>query len=270
MSNRCDYVGTFISKLSEISRSEHRYKIFRDFVDVTALAFTNLDNKPEPNDEYLKIISHYGNDFSVSEKRFSELLSITVNALEEHSYDFLGDVYMQLDLGKAHQSQYFTPEPVCALLCRLNLNIEEFKSKPYTTLSEPSCGSGSMIIAYVNELKLQGINPQEKLWVSCVDIDPMVARMCFIQLNLLGIAGEVYIGNTLSMKMEQRYRTLFHFIGEWDKKFEDEKRLKLMRSFFENDVCSPGTEPIESIDEPVNIDFDITIPTFSEEQLSFF
>jgi len=70
MSNRCDYVGTFISKLSEISRSEHRYKIFRDFVDLTALAFTNLDNKPEPNDEYLKIISHYGNDFSDSEKRF--------------------------------------------------------------------------------------------------------------------------------------------------------------------------------------------------------
>lgn len=265
-----DYVGAFISKLAEISRSEHRYKIFRDFVDVTALAFTNLDKKPELDEEYRKIISHYGNDFAASEKKFSALLSITIDALEERPYDFLGDVFMQLDLGNKLGGQVFTPEPIAALMANLNIDIDSIKSKPYVTLSEPACGSGTMAISYANALRENGINPQEKLWVSCVDIDPMVARMCFIQLNLLGIAGEVFIGNTLSMKMEQRYLTLFHFIGEWDKKFEDEKRLKLMRSFFENDVRSPGTEPIESIDEPVNIDFDITIPTFSEEQLSFF
>ncbi|WP_334223574.1 hypothetical protein [Photorhabdus bodei] len=64
-------------------------------------------------------------------------------------------------------------------------------------------------------LKASGYNPTRHMWVSCVDIDVVAASMAYIQLSLLGIPGEVVIGNALT---NERHRVMYipvHWLGNW-------------------------------------------------------
>ncbi|MGP0897066.1 SAM-dependent DNA methyltransferase, partial [Serratia sp. CY83726] len=44
-----------------------------------------------------------------------------------------------------------------------------------------------------------------------VDIDPVAARMCYIQLSLLGIPARVVIGNSLTLKYQREMYTPFWY-----------------------------------------------------------
>ncbi|MGV8301915.1 hypothetical protein ACV34B_33175, partial [Pseudomonas aeruginosa] len=49
---------------------------------------------------------HYNED---EKQALSRLFNIIVEALEHKTYDFLGSVFMSLDLGDQYKAQYFTP-----------------------------------------------------------------------------------------------------------------------------------------------------------------
>ena len=90
--------------------------------------------------------------------------------------------------------------------------------KPFVTLSEPACGSGSMCIAFAETMRENGYNPQQQLWVQCWDIDQLAAEMCYLQLSLLHIPAEIVIGDTLSLEVRSVMRTPAHHLGFWDSK----------------------------------------------------
>ncbi|HCT9039576.1 hypothetical protein OKT76_17590 [Providencia rettgeri] len=49
----------------------------------------------------------------------------------------------------------------------------------------------------------QGFNPKMRMIVVCTDIDEVAARMCYVQLALLGIPAIVNIGNSLTLDVRQ-------------------------------------------------------------------
>ena len=59
------------------------------------------------------------------------------------------------------------------------------------TLTEPTCGSSGMIIAYARALRDKGINYQRLLDIKASDIDFACVYMSYIQLSLLGIKAVV-------------------------------------------------------------------------------
>ena len=63
--------------------------------------------------------------------------------------------------------------------------------------TEPSCGAGGNIIAIAEKLKADGINYQERLCVTCQDLDWKAIYMCYVQLSLYGIPAVVVQGDTL-------------------------------------------------------------------------
>ncbi len=71
-----------------------------------------------------------------------------------------------------------------------------------------------MLIACAGECASQGVNYQRDVLFVAQDIDPVVARMCFISMSLLGMAGYVVIGDSIRMDTQNwdYYFTPMYFV----------------------------------------------------------
>lgn len=201
----------FLSTFRETARYHHRYEVFSDFVKLTACALENLLLKsPLVEAEYMATIQRYE---KADAQRMAELYSWLVIGLDHDMGDFLGSLFMELELGSDNIGQFFTPFHLSELMAGLVAGdrLAALESEPYITLSEPTCGAGGMVIAFAKMMLARGYNPQTQLRADCVDIDPVAARMCYIQLSLLGIPARVVIGNSLTLKYQQEMYTPFWY-----------------------------------------------------------
>lgn len=162
-----------------------------------ANACTLLNSKLKQNREqkYIEIVKKYK---EVEQNRFPELCGMLVLALEQDMVDVLGNVYMGLESGSKHTGQFFTPNHISRLTARLMPLVTD--TDGIIKFTEPTCGSGGMIIAYAKSLSEQGVNYQKKLEVIAQDIDYRCVHMCYVQLSLLGIKATVIRQNTLTLE----------------------------------------------------------------------
>lgn len=173
--------------------------------------------------KYLNIIKTYTKEQA---EEFSKLLAFLVLGLEQESQDFLGQVYMSLNLGSQANGQYFTPYSVCKFMAEINFTeIESFQNNQLITLSEPCCGSGALIIAFAQTLREHNINYQQKLFVEAIDISEMCFKMPYIQLSLLGIPAKVIQGDSLSLKFQQVLYTPFYFVNGFVWKLKKQNKV---------------------------------------------
>jgi type I restriction-modification system DNA methylase subunit len=201
----------FLTIFRETARNRHRYEVFSDFVTLSACALENAYLKsPVIEEEYLATVRRYEKADAV---RMSNLLACLVMGLEQGMCDFLGSLFMELELGSGSMGQFFTPFHISELISGLVAGdrMAELENSPYITLSEPTCGAGGMVIAFAKHMLERGYNPQTQLRADCVDIDAVAARMCFIQLSLLGIPARVVIGNSLTLKYQREMYTPFWY-----------------------------------------------------------
>lgn len=221
----------FIGVFNRTARHLRRWDVFSDFI---TLAANELDlarvRTPENIERSRKICARYDQQ---DMKGLHELFGLMIVALEGQFHDFLGAVFMELDMGSGDMGQYFTPYHVQALLARLVASemSSTISSRGWVDLSEPTCGAGGMVIAYAECLLEAGYNPSEHLFASSIDIDPVAADMAFIQLGLLGIPAEVITGNTLTMKFNRVRYTPVYYLNRWHDKRESRNRLDAMRNF---------------------------------------
>ena len=212
------HIQAFTRLFNETARYQNRYTVFADFCELASISIQNSFLKSEElEQEYLKVVKRYDKDDAV---RMSHLLAEVVMGLEDDACDFLGSVYMELGLGSKHLGSYYTPFEVALMMAKITFNDskELLKEKPFITLHEPCVGGGSFVIAFAQVMYKQGFNPQQQLWVNCIDIDLVAARMAYIQLALLGIPAEVLVGDSLSMEFTRAMRTPSHYLGFWDSK----------------------------------------------------
>ena len=96
-----------------------------------------------------------------------ELFNYVVQALDNNQeQDFLGGLYMNLDLGSHWHGQFFTPYDICRMMAKISLNGGERDAKTeildhgYISINDPACGAGATLIAAANQLRNQYINYQ--------------------------------------------------------------------------------------------------------------
>ena len=162
-----------------------------------------------------------------------EMFCLMVCALEAKFHDFLGAIFMELELGDNFRGQYFTPYSVQCLMARMLMPgvRDTIRREGIATVSDPACGAAGMLIAYAECLLEADINPSMHMFGSCIDIDPVAADMAFIQLSLLGIAAEVVTGNTLTMQIRRvRYTPVF-YLNDFEKRLADLRRFRSLRDF---------------------------------------
>lgn len=210
-----NHENTFLSLFNQTARYHPRHQVFEDFISCSVIALQNgLHFCEKREQKYMRIVSRY-KKHDVS--KLAHLLAHVVDGLTENPGDFLGRIFMQLELGDKYRGQFFTPWDVGVMMARMQLgNAEElFRNKPYITLSEPACGAGCMVLAFANVLKEVGFPPHRYLWVSATDVDPLAAGMAYIQLSLSGVAGEVVIGNSLCDQRRRVLCTPSHYWYGW-------------------------------------------------------
>lgn len=200
----------FAQKLRGLSGRFNTWEVWSDFVMMFAIAISNAFDKSHYDareETYLKIINKYDEKERMV---FPELVVDVTNALEsDPEQDFLGSVYMELELGNHWIGQFFTPYSICKCMAALTSGneVEQIERDGYIIINDCACGAGATLIAAVNQIDLElskaesSLHWQDHVLVTAQDIDLTTGLMCYIQLSLLGCAGYVKIGNTLTDPM---------------------------------------------------------------------
>ena len=190
----------------ELSRKHNSWTIWCDFIDMSAFSIANRvdfreDVYTQREQDYLTIAKKYSEE---ELKMFSHLLAEVVLALDEDSeQDFLGEFYMNNKFGNSKKGQFFTPWHISEFMSRIIIDEEMMRQQiaeyGYSSVHDPTCGSGVMLMALAKAVqKSTKINYQSDILFVGQDVDPIVAKMCYIQISLLGCPGYVVIGNSLS------------------------------------------------------------------------
>lgn len=180
-----------------------RYEVWQDMVWMVATAISNSVDKryfDQREANYMRIVQKYSED---EIKVFPEFFTHIVLGMEESpDCDFLGELYMNLELGNKHAGQFFTPYSVCRMMAEITIDEDLLKSQiekhGWISINDCACGAGATLVAAANILRCKGLNYQQQALFVAQDVDATVALMCYIQLSLLGCAGYVIIGNTLT------------------------------------------------------------------------
>lgn len=216
-------MNELIKKLQRIGSGKHHYRVFEEFVTISAITLQNAvlpKNSPvfeKLENEYLALI----NDYSKADQQLiCECFAQLVMLLEEEPKDVLGSIFMTMELGNERQGQFFTPDCVSQMMAKIQLgNISKLLEKqPFITMLEPTCGAGGMILAVVKDIISQGKNPSQCIWVQAIDISRIAALMCFIQLSLWNVPAQIIFGNTLSLEYREFWHTPAHIINNWNAK----------------------------------------------------
>lgn len=218
----------FIKLYRELTYRWTPWEVWQDFVTMYACAISNAVDKSHLNEReamYLKRIQKYNKK---EQELFPQLAAEVVLALEKNpEQDFLGKIFMELNLSNDSGGQFFTPYNVCRMMAEMTVGdvVTHVKKHGYITINDPACGAGATLIAAVHAaakpLSEAGFNWQNHVLVTAQDIDYTVALMCYIQLSLLGVAAYIKIGNTFTEPMsstdtlENYWFTPMYFSGVW-------------------------------------------------------
>lgn len=200
----------FVKEIQTLTNRFQLWQVWSDFVSMFATAISNSVDKvhfDKRETMYLQTIKKYSKN---EQQVFPRLCSIVVAALQEDpDRDFLGELYMALELSNHWKGQFFTPYAVCKAMADITSEdlLDEVKCKGFIPVNDPASGAGATLIAYANTAKKKlgdaGLNYQNHILFTAQDIDTVTGLMCYIQLSLMGCAGYVKIGDTLINPMTE-------------------------------------------------------------------
>lgn len=192
----------FLKLFSQLTYSRSAWQVWEDLMTVMACSISNaVDRRKEPYErrekEYARAIKALGGvDIP------AQMLGKVVMALEENpNQDFLGQLYMNLNLGSHWHGQFFTPFHICELMAKINISEgcqAEIEEKGYVSVCDPCVGAGAMLIAAATAFRKCKVNYHTSVLFVGQDIDSVVAKMAYIQLSLLGCPGYITVGNSLT------------------------------------------------------------------------
>ena len=139
----------FLKAFHQLTYRHRPWDVWQDFIIMFACSLSNpvdKSNYEEREKRYLKIIKKYNKQ---EQKLFPELAAYVVMALEDNpEQDFLGSVFMELNLGSKSTSQFFTPYHICELMAKIT---EEdvatiVKEKGISRSMIPAVGPGQLLL----------------------------------------------------------------------------------------------------------------------------
>lgn len=194
----------FEKALRSMSDRFAAWQVWQDMIQCWATTIANAFDtgfRDAREKQFLALAEKYGEKYLGI---FAELLGRLTSELEKNPFqDFLGGLFMNLGLGNHWKGQFFTPYSVCKCMAKIVMPDAEAQAqeKGYVTVYDPACGAGAILIAAADEMYAKGINYQQHAIFAAQDIDYTAALMCYVQLSLLGCAGYVHIGDTLTAPM---------------------------------------------------------------------
>lgn len=199
---RNGHQSKIVKLLNSLEGRQSRWQIWQDFITMSAIAISNCvdDTHREEREKSFEAVK---GEYSEREAGvFTQMFAEVVNGMEENpDRDFLGELFMALELGNDWKGQFFTPYSVCRMMAAMSY-ADDFRDKVeekgWVGVNDPACGAGALLLAFANECKAQKVNFQTSVLFVAQDLDLLAGLMCYIQLSLLGCPGYVVIGDSLA------------------------------------------------------------------------
>lgn len=232
-----DYKKEFLNRFKRLcSGSKSQFEVWQDLIDLFSITIANSTILPyskhspfkgvweEREEKYLRTIQKYN---KIEQSTFPEMFALLVFEYNENSFqDLLGSLYMQLEFNNKNKGQFFTPFNICRLMSEITINDNiksDIDKKGYVSVNDCACGAGATLIAAAERvsriLEKSNLNWQNHVYFVSQDIDEITAKMCYIQLSIIGCPGYVTIGNTLSepvvTDLKRIYFTPMWFSNVW-------------------------------------------------------
>jgi len=222
-----DHQKELLKLFGSLAYRHSAWQVFVDFAEAAAISLSNAVDWTQRDlreERYMAIVKRYKPDELAT---LPKMLAEVVLALGEEPADVLGRTFHDLELHNKWSGQFFTPYSLCRMMARMILGDEEdirarIAARGYVTAQEPCCGSGAMVIALAHEMRELGINYQQHLHVTAMDVDPKCVHMTYIQFALLHIPAVIIHGNTLSREEFGRWYTPAHIVDGWTWKLRRE------------------------------------------------
>jgi hypothetical protein len=264
-----------VKLIQSFSHGHHLHSVFSDFVELCALAISNSVDRTQfdvREKRYLDIVGKYKRE---EVERFPQMLGMLTESLELRVQamgkagaggcamasggltDVLGETYMMLELGNARAGQFFTPYHVSRLMAMMTIGDggEAVRETGFMRLQEPACGAGGMVIAAAESLHDAGLNYQQAMHATCIDIDPCCVHMAYVQLSLLHIPAIVVHGNALTLAVWGLWYTPAHILGGWrwklDRRERERNALAEVQTIETSPVEPDADHEIAVLDRPV-------------------
>lgn len=137
----------FIKVFQELCYSRSSWQVWADLMTAMACTLANSVDKTEPRytareKEYAECIKRLG-----GVEKPAKCFAIVVEALERNpNQDFLGKLYMSLELGNHWKGQFFTPYNVCECMAgiTINDNVQTLEKQEWIP---QTCSSGRIQIS---------------------------------------------------------------------------------------------------------------------------
>jgi type I restriction-modification system DNA methylase subunit len=216
-----DHQEELLKTIEELGYRHGHWQVFADFVEMAAVSISNatdLVRREKREERYMQVIKRYSAEELA---RFPKMLAFLTMALEEEPSDVLGLTFHDLELHNKWSAQYFSPYPLCRMMAKMTIadkaDLEtRISERGFVTAQEPAAGSGAMIIALAHEMREAGVNYQQHLHVTAIEVDPKCVHMSYLQFSLLHIPAVIVHGNSLSLEEFDRWYTPAHILHGWD------------------------------------------------------
>ena len=186
------FVNQIIKNFNEFDGSRNRHSLFCDWVKFMAISISNqVWFSWEREEEYRQLARTYDAE---SMSRFSDMMGMLWEAFDTEINDYLGQIYMEGNMGNKSTGQFFTPFHLAELVAMMQPNDPEQK----VIVNEPACGGGGMVLAKAKAIQAAGGNYQDTLKVIAQDLDWTGVYMTYTQLSMAGINAVVIQGDTLT------------------------------------------------------------------------
>ncbi len=224
LDKKFSYKDELVAEIKSLSQSHGLNTVFTTFLEITATSIAaqlDPENAEERERRYGEIASKMEPEILSSYARMFALLYLATLEHADEPCDILGDIYHKLRLNNEWNGQFFTPDHISRLMAQLIDPVEEMQNrKAPITISEPTCGSGTMVIGAVWAMKRKDFDYQKNCFFVAQDIDIRCVWMTYIQMSLYKIPGVVVHGDTLKME-------------EWSRWYTPYARLPFMKEFLE-------------------------------------
>lgn len=202
--------------------THHRIDRREVFIDLLTLFAIRISNRVDPvhyrkRDELGKSINDKYTPAEHAEM-YKYLTALVSQIKDNHKAgiieDLLGGVMEISRFSRDGQDQ--TPPDLARLSAHITLKNEPVvPEKGYFELDEHACGSGSMVLAFAEDMLTNDLNYCEQLVVRATDLDLRCVHMAYIQLSLYGIPAVVIHGNTITLQEYSRWYTPMYILRNW-------------------------------------------------------
>ncbi|MCF7767296.1 N-6 DNA methylase [Achromobacter pulmonis] len=213
-----------VGLLRQVAHTRGIDRVWSDWVEICAIALARADLAQQEVREqrYLQMIAQYErSELDKLVQAFAHLVMSYELRVEAADFgDVLGSTFMMLDMGNAGAGQFFTPYEVSRLMGGMMMGdgqalVDKTNEQGFVRVLEPACGAGGMLIAAAHAMHEAGLNYQQCMHATAIDIDQRCVYMTFIQLALLHVPAVVIHGNGLTGECRGQWFTPAHILGGW-------------------------------------------------------